>query len=117
MNEHTLGHHVVGFDDSGYIFTMDTDGYTHEHILWRLYDLTISLLEVTLFECLQTEVSEIEITFLLDMFFHLCGDFYDFVRDDATRCEFFHCGMKRVGGSFLDVAGDDTSSENFIVGI
>ena len=115
MNEHPLRHHVIGFDDSGHIFTMDTDRYTHEHILWRLHDFTISFLEVALFECLQTEVSEVEITFLLDILLHLCSNFNDFVRDDTTRRQLFHRDVKGIGGIFLNITGNDTGSENFIV--
>lgn len=65
MSEPSVTHEVVGLDGGIDVGLVNTNGHSHEHVLWSLNDLTLDLEEVGSFESLETEVVVVVISLVI----------------------------------------------------
>jgi len=117
MNEKTLGHFIIRFENGGDIFTMDTNSNTHEHVLGGFNQLPFNPLKITFFESFQTKITKIKVAVVFNVFLHLLGNLHNFICNNTSLLEFSHCEMKVVGAHLMNITRNDTSRENFIVGV
>src|SRR6056300_284080 len=101
MNEETLRHLVVRLDHRWNVPPMNTNRDTHVHVLWCLDELSIDTLQITLLECLETEIPKIKITIGLDVLLHLLSNFGNFIGDDTSLLKLLHREVE-----VLDPIGD-----------
>ena len=80
MSEPLLAHVVVCLESWIQIIEMNTDGASHEHVLWSLSDLSIYFEQIGALQSLETEEVIVEISLVVNDFIDLVSIFdYAFV--------------------------------------
>src|SRR6056300_1720687 len=115
VDEHTLGHLIVGLQDRGNVFPVNTDRDPHKHVLGCFHQDTIEPLEVTLLQGLETKIAKVVVPLRDDVIPHTTRDARDFLRDDTSLGQLLHGDVEVIGAHLLDITGDDTGREDFIV--
>src|SRR6056300_2101121 len=94
---------------------MNTDRDTHEHVLRCFNKLSIDTLKITLLECLETKVTKVKITIVVNCTLNLLCNFYDFICDNPSLVKFSHREMEVIRAHFLNITRNDTSCQDFII--
>ena len=115
VREQTIRQVKIRLVDAREIGSVDPYRHAHEQVLRRLDDVTIDALQIPLLERFQTKIAEIEVAVGNDRILDLRGDVDDLVRDHTSGAQFAHSGEERTRTDLLQVRGDDSRREHFIV--